>query len=65
MRNACLFVLAVLLAGIGARAAVGSYRAFQEWGFVGAARFLAVGMLLYGVHATGLFARRPATSTAS
>jgi hypothetical protein len=65
VRNACLFVLAVLLAGIGARAAVGSYRAFQEWGFVGAARFLAVGILLYGVHATGLFASPPATSTAS
>jgi hypothetical protein len=55
-RNACFFVLAVLLAGIGARAAVGSYRAFQEWGFVGAARLLAVGMLLYGVHASSLFA---------
>jgi len=65
VRNGCLFVLAVLLAGIGARAAVGSYRAFQEWGFVGGARFLAVGMLLYGVHATGLFASPPATSTAS
>jgi hypothetical protein len=65
VRNACLFVLVVLLAGISARAAVGSYRAFQEWGFVGAARFLAVGMLLYGVHSTGLFASPPATSTAS
>ena len=65
VRSACLFVLAVLLAGIGARAAVGSYRAFQEWGFVGAARFLAVGMLLYGVHATGLFGSAPTTSAAS
>lgn len=49
------FMLAPFLAGVMVRLAVGSYRGVQEMGFIGAGRFLAVGMLVYGMCVRGLF----------
>jgi hypothetical protein len=52
------FIVAPFLAGVFVRIALGSYRAVQESGFIGAGRIAATGLLVYGMLARGLFSPR-------
>src|SRR5262249_12582401 len=50
-----LCMIAAFLAGVLVRIALGSYRAVQESGFIGAGRIAAVAVLTYGMLRRGLF----------
>jgi hypothetical protein len=57
-RMALLVILCMIvpfLAGVLVRIALGSYRAVQESGFIGAGRIAATALLIYGTLARGLF----------
>jgi len=50
-----LCIIAAFLAGVLVRIALGSYRAVQESGFIGAGRIAAIAVLTYGMLRRGLF----------